>query len=547
MSLIEAPITVSNVIRNVDTNTYFIELLLTELNGSRKVIFIPRAHIARPNLVVERLLQEGAQLPASPKDALALVKSLLPQAPAAVRNGTRKTGWAEGTRTFVFPDRSYGQEQITYLGDSNRYETKGTVKSWRRGIREVTGASSFALFATALGFAGCLIKPCKQSEGFVFHLTGKSSGGKSTIELLALSVSGRAERFGFLTHDATDRGIEEAAASANHQLLVIDELGRGETSPALRRKKLSNLAYGLAGGQGRQRSKAVATGLLENVRFQLVGLSSGEVPLEGDESSGRRQQGERVRFIEISIPDRRDGGIFDRLAKKGRKQKAAELAALVEREVCKNFGVPIRRFIQRFLADYNANSQRARQLVDAFVGSIGAKGGERLSRKFGLVYAAAVLAAEFGIAPWSAGNARRSIARVYRNALRVADPKVSARDFLRRIGRTSKSGTRIVDAPKGKVFDPANHRRVIGVKRRIDGEKAIAILTTKYHRLVRPRWHARSVLRRLRKIGVLLDGNTANRNVRQLQVRGLVPNNDRPLFFAIRTKALNQALRKAGG
>jgi uncharacterized protein (DUF927 family) len=200
-------------------------------------------------------------------------------------------------------------------------------------------------------------------------LPGESSTGKTLSELGGQSVIEYADRKKtLLTHDASDRSFEECAAAHNDLMLPIDEIDRRSGSDAERRKHVRQLGHKLAGGVGRKRS-AIATqdGLLANLVWRLFSLWSGEYPLDVRFLGGARRRGEIVRLIEIPVPPRTKGGIFDL-----KKVSGGDLAKAVEVAVKTNFGHPIRAFLQRLVAERESWTLRAKTLVDRFLHKMGA-------------------------------------------------------------------------------------------------------------------------------------------------------------------------------
>jgi hypothetical protein len=391
-------------------------------------------------------------------------------------------------------------------------------------------------FGVALGFAGSLIELTGEVEGVVFHLTGPSAAGKSLAELAALSVGGAASRQHFLTHDNSGRGLEERASKANGRVLVIDELARLGGSHAMQRRRLKQIAHVLAGGQGRIISAAVARGDLKRVNFQIVGMSSGEEPIEG---SSPRSEGERTRLIEIAVPDSGKGGIFDCLGPGERSRRPAEMT---ERAIRENYGVAFEPFVTALVKDYAAASTRAGQLVEEFVRRVSAETPweRRFARKFGLVYAAATMAADFDIAPWTAKSVLKPILRLYRNARRRVTPaEEAADDAVDRLYRWAEDRRKFAVYRKGELLTESI-TKLFGLRLRMDGKPVLGVFRSKVSEIVRPAWHEREVLRILNRRGIVLPGKGPGRYVRKIRVSGLGGRTQHDIIL-FRWRALRQA------
>jgi predicted P-loop ATPase len=105
-------------------------------------------------------------------------------------------------------------------------------------------------------------------------------------------------------------------------------------------------------------------------------------------------------LIEVPVPNRKTGGIFDRM--ETTDLSSGELAKAVEDAVRNNYGHPVRTFLERLVADREGYTDRTVTLVERFVGKVGAESDrwtQRFATKFAVVYAAARIAAEMKIAP----------------------------------------------------------------------------------------------------------------------------------------------------
>jgi putative DNA primase/helicase len=129
-----------------------------------------------------------------------------------------------------------------------KQQVGGTLEDWLAGMKLPCRASSYIMFGTALGYAGPLLRLIGQDEGAIFYECGESSTGKSLSELGGESITKRAVRDELLTHDITERALEEAAAACNDLVLNIDELDRFSGSEPELRKHVRTSAHKLTGG-----------------------------------------------------------------------------------------------------------------------------------------------------------------------------------------------------------------------------------------------------------------------------------------------------------
>ncbi len=411
---------VANV-HDLDTNRYLVEIEFRDINGRWSYVHLPRSIIRSGVNASNELLDRGANIPtgAGAGVQLANVLSVIPDRTYRI---TGKTGWHD--KSFVLPDITIGPDTDTLLHASRKSSipvqpaTTGSLEGWLAGLKEPCLASSYLTFGIAAAFAAPLLHLVGQDEGAIFYLAGESSIGKTLTELAALSAIERAVRDLLLTHDATDRSIEEDCAAHNDLLQIIDEVSRMIGSQAECRAKVRRLAHKIAGGGGSRRSaKARQDVDLANLRWRLTCLWSGEYSL-GAEFLGRvRSRGELVRLIEIPIPERKDNGIFDRLSAVQRSR--TKLVHQAEAAIAENFGNAIRALLERLVSERELHAQRARELIDKFLQKVGAGNDpwmRRFASKFAVLYAAAKIAAELGVAPWSPSHPFKCIERLYKRA-----------------------------------------------------------------------------------------------------------------------------------
>jgi hypothetical protein len=535
-------IRVVSTIHDIDADKYFVEVEYRDVKGDLKHTVLQRGLIRPGGNAFEQLLNRGATLPCRHGAAAELLE-VLSAGSGPINRITSRVGWRDAS--FVLPDVTIGPDAGTlkYRQGEPLQDEKhvgGSSDDWRRRLRAPCAASSYLTFGIALPFAGPLLQLIGQDEGVSFYLSGQSSTGKTLSELGGQSVIERALRGKLLTHDVTDRALEEAAALHNDLVLIIDEIDRSSGSEPERRKHVRGLGHKLAGGVGRQRSaRATQDGSLANLRWRLFSLWSGEYPLDDCFLGEARRQGEIVRLIEIPVPPRKKGGIFDRM--ESTELSSGELAKAVEDAVRDNFGHPIRAFISRLVADRATYTDRAATLVKQFVREVGAESDpwtQRFATKFAVVYAAAHLAAEMKIAPWPPEHALKCVSRLYRRARNVvATPEEALADLLHRLAANATSKSRFPALKKGKALPKAAKKKAWGIRRKASGTPPnLAVHSKKFNTLVRPRKHAGQVRELLADGGYTLPGKDG-RFVSQLKVKGF-GTSQKPYFIRVRLDRL---------
>jgi putative DNA primase/helicase len=531
-------IQVVSIVHDIDVDKYFIEVEFHNVGGELKRITLERGLTGQNAL--KDLLRAGATIPPGPtKDLL----EALSAEPNRIKRVTGYTGWHGSS--FVLPDMTIGPdaETLEYRraeSGKKQQHVGGTLEAWRAELKLPCRASSYITFGTAVGFAGPLLRLIAQDEGAIFYLRGESSTGKSLSELAGESVIERAVREELLTHDISERGLEEAAAARNDLFVPIDELDRYPGSGAEFRKHVRTSAHKLTGGGGRQRSaRATQDALLANLHWLLNSLWSGECPLDDRFLGEARRRGEMVRLVEIPVPTRRKGGVFDRM--EGIELSAADLAKSVEHTARTNFGHPIRAFLKRLVEDRETHTKQAQALVKKFIRKVGAQDDpwtQRFATKFAVVYAAACIAADMKIAPWSRKHGFSCVARLYRRALNVvATPEEALDDLLHRLAKNATSKKRFPLLKKGMALSKGASKAAWGFRRKTSGTPPnLAIHSEKFDKLVRPRKHAAQVRKLLASGGYTLPGKE-RRIVTQIKVEGF-GSSEKPYFIRIRPDRL---------
>ena len=512
---------------DIDSGEFFVKVAFKKIDGGIGKATIPRSQMDDPRGAKTKLASLGADIPAEWIDDM---KDVLSASDCKIVETTSICGWRD-RMAYVLPDRVLGMQGRMRAAkpELRRTSCKGTSKAWKSGMRRPCSGSSYLTFTLALGFAGPLLRPLKFGEGVVFHLFGRSSTGKSLVTIAAQSVISPAGRDQLRTFDLTPRALEEDAAACNDALLVLDEAGRMEGTPSQRRKAFSTLAYKLGGGQGRKRSsKATSDEALRNVQYLIVGLTSGEEALEGL-GAQERKGGEQVRLIGIPVPAPEDGGVFDL---EPSAPARTELALKTEAVIDANFGHPFREFVSAFIADRNGKNA-AETYAAAFVRRVQPADtpfGRRFARKFAVVYAAAMLSADYNLAPWTKKQAGNAIRKIYRQAWSEVRPVESEADnFMSWLKREGASDAAFPIVERGEKLTLKAGDRPTGIRRMLKGKRCLAVFRERFSHLI-----ARSeneVLALLQARGVLLPGKEARVYVRQIRIKGMpTPRTDCLLF-----------------
>lgn len=513
----------------VDVRTNDCALRFEVLNpaGQWVGVIIPRSEITHPHKILERLAGKG-WIDANPTVAArAEIDHVLQNCSWPLKRVTSLAGW-HGDGSFVLPHRTFGAESKSLCFASSPSVpvtgSGGTLDRWRDGLQEPCSASSCLTFASALAMAGALMHPLKMAEGAIFQLTGKSSSGKTLALRVAQSAMRSPVSSSLLTHDMTGRAFEEHLGAANDGLLCIDELARLQGTPSKKRDYLKQLPHVLASGVGRARSKIVELDQLDRKTFRVLGFSTGELPLE---SYGEREEGERVRFPDIPVPPPAENGIFDRLD----DGDTRSLAAQAEATISENYGQAYEAFVKRLIAHREEATKAAQEHLEKFIGNAAPNGtswDRRFALKFGVVYAAAALASQWGILPFSITHARKCIRRLHKLARVEARTLEEARDALMMWLSATARTSHFPLLKRGEAAEAKNRKPLLGFRRGNGEDRILAVIPEELKSRVTPERHADKVLSLLAEEGILIRGS-GNHLVTQMACQGF--DVDRPTFY----------------
>lgn len=443
-------------------------LSLKDTLGRWKEWAMPMSILAGDGIELRAMLLDMGAEP-DPDAKSNLLRYIQKQHPRREVLAATKMGWhGEG---YLMPERYYAPAegavdavlQDGILHSSGLFERRGALAAWSDSVAKYAPGNPLLTLTLSSAFAAPLLKPCHIANGG-FHINGETSTGKTTVNNAAASVWGNPEKGRQVkTWRATGNGLEGAAAMANDNLLVLDEIG--ELSDP---KELGNIIYFLGNGSGKTRA-ARAGSMRAPATFRLLFLSNGELDKRAvfDAAKVRSQAGMDVRMIEL--PANRKHGAFDELH--GLSSGAA-LSNAINEACFKLFGTAGPAFLQNLIDDATLDAPgRHKAIVDSFDAEPGAQ--QRVASLFALVALGGELATQYGLTGWQAGVATDA-AKLLFNEWRKHRPSgnqeapamlEAVRDFIDRHGgarfenRDHDDGTIIrdragwyEDSDKGRVY-----------------------------------------------------------------------------------------------
>lgn len=341
-----------------------------------------------------------------------------------------QTGWyrpSAGGAVFVLPGRTIGQ----VVGEVVRldidppplvYRAGGTLDGWRQEVAKLCVGNSRAVFAVACGFAAPLL-PLLGDEGGGFNFRGESSKGKTTLVDLAATAWGAPSKTGAASFvrqwRSTGNALESTAATHNHVLLPMDELGQADP------RELGETLYMLSNGAGKERARAGGGNRVPATWLVLVISSSEESAARMIEAVGnkRMKAGQEVRLIDIPAVVPGAHGCFEVLhgLSDGRAfSQAMRQAAIAQHGTA---GPAFVEWLCGQLVQHpdligDVLAPRIRQWCAGHVPP-GADGQvQRVGQRFAMVAIAGELATEAGITGWPVGVAAEMVGVIFRAWLR---------------------------------------------------------------------------------------------------------------------------------
>ena len=343
---------------------------------------------------------------------------------------TNKPGWTN--TAFVTPDVTYGSDEYVFQSDAVITPTlgqKGALEGWKNAVSLKAVGNSRLMLGLCCAFAGSLLDESGVGSGG-FHLWGKSSDGKSTVQKVASSVWGKPDDY-MLTWRTTDNGLESTASAHNDGLLVLDELKQMEGKG----QQVGKAVYMLANGQGKTRmTKTLST--REPMKWRLIFLSSGELTLSEriNEDGGKTFAGHEVRLVDIPSDAGAGFGAFEALHN---APSARVFADDLTRSVQESYGVAGDAWLNFLTSNSNWRDLLAEKLEKTISELAKDKSQQvgRVARRFALLACAGEFATKAGVTGWKAGDAYKAIQRCFE-------------DWLSEFGNGNRDDLRILEAVK---------------------------------------------------------------------------------------------------
>ena len=523
-----APVSVRRRVQVIDDGKSYLDLAFPTVDGKRGTYRISSSQQDKPGEVLSALRDQGAALPIK-AEAIPLIADALAETPRTVLRATKRLGWVSAS--YVQPHWTEPSNGPRYMRPAPRPADakSGTLLGWREGLREPCCHSDILSFVIGVAFAGPVMHLVGEDEGAIFNVCGASTSGKSLAGRACQSVSMKAAKNALATFDVTDRRFDELCEMRCDSALVLDEEGRAGCTKVGETKK-QRFSFALTSGRSAERSAAVQA-TLPDLQWRCLGVTSSERSLD---ATRLRTDGEKARAHDIPV-QRHGFGIFKPSVET--VEKATELAAKIEAALEGNYAVALRPFIKFLVRDPSAAGSRAKEMIAEFVRAAVPDGDSlkcRSARKFALVEAGMVLAAEAKVAPWRTDAVRPTVMAIYRSAHPERDPIATAADTVLSTLSRELGTAALPTLRKGEPL-PAE---AIGFERTLSPHGSIiALRPTAFADMIPENTCANVVLDHLLARGAAIRSPAGKRRV-QIKVGGL--KEARPRFVVFHRKALPQ-------
>lgn len=287
----------------------------------------------------------------------------------------------------------------------NSTNRAGSHAKWIEHVAAPLAGFHLPEFCLMLMFTAPLLRFASIPFNFGFELAGPPATGKTTLAKACASVAGPVgggDATYVTTMNATVNSLDASMQQYNDMPLILEEanlltLGAGSAAD----RKYAELVFRLAEGRSKRRYRSK-----DKVHARFVWLATSNVgwPQLARHLDADTTRAVADRMITLPIPSIAQGGIYgDELAG---EMSLGALSRTVVKASEKHHGTAIRKFIaflQRELKQRGARSltDRIESLIAEFCEAANKRfdADARLSRAFGVVYAAGVIAVECGALP----------------------------------------------------------------------------------------------------------------------------------------------------
>lgn len=407
----------------VDANGKTAKLVIHHLTRGKLAphpLILELSECQRPKVVMDKLLDRGADIDPDIDDKLLAQKIKR----NALQNGIYFSKAGLHGDMFIANGKAYGNVPDNWVLDpsliehlAKQYEQKGELEDWLEHVAELAEKSDFVMLSIMMAFAAPLqgIVFQETSEGALFNLAGGSSRGKTTAMMAAQSVMGKGSKLAVF--DQTPRRLAEHAAASSDTLILYDDSDRANSKRSFA-KGFVEMTHMLTSGQAKQYSGAVKE-QFPDLTWSFMALIGSRTTIEelSSEHGHQREDHERVRAIDLIVPVPEEGGIWTDIDDDDDPRALSDELKVNSSEF---YGTAFPEWLNHIIGNTQVVDD-AKDLVDWYLLEFGiAKNdhlGHRVAKKFGLIFAAGILAMEHELLPWDRESILSVSTRMHRNSL----------------------------------------------------------------------------------------------------------------------------------
>jgi hypothetical protein len=367
-------------------------------------------------------------------------------------------GWHERRRGYLFatPFKLYGTHRGTArivrvdAAGADKWTPRGDLGSWKSRVTEICTGNPLLAFAVIVSFMAPLLRLVGLPT-IGFSLVSEPNLAKST----SLTLSGWAwggdpdNPLGFgEAFLKTANSFDKVAKRYRDSLLCLDETRLAATSPREMATVVGNVVHRLASGV----SKETAISDAPPIYSRLVYMMSSNYTLEEMFKMANEPFDEsyKARLIEIGVS--KPEGMFHTLPT---GMTAHDFARHIQTAAAEKYGWAIHRYLRKLTgacrSDGDKLTARIKRHMSSMEGQLGINGnmpGEaRRGQYFCLAYAAARLAARYGVLPWKRRMISKSVQAAYEAHRRLLSREAGKPDPVEEVRRFIESH-KLVDVRK---------------------------------------------------------------------------------------------------
>ena len=463
-------------LNNPDKNGSAFLLEFKTFKGSICKWTMPRGRIAGDgNLLIQELYEREYSFI---RDKKAMLLDYLSTLGGSIEQEyiiTDSSGWVD--KSFVLPHKTHGDENLRFRDVEPSpdviTEVKGTLEGWKDNVAARCAGNSRLILGIGCSFAAPLL-PIADVESGGFHLVGTTSQGKTTILLVAASVTGLKTVSSWRT---TDNALEGGLEASNHLCLPLDELNQADP------RKVGSIVYMLGNGIGKGRSTKNLTNRKSKKWLTLV-LSSGETTIGKymDSAGEAIKGGQEVRLPDVpAVPEGSQYGCFETIHG---ADTAVQFVSALESAVKENHGTALDAFLSRLVVDiadptFASTLSKQVHLIAAKLcegtkdSAIG-----RVAKRFALVQVSLGLAHKYDLLPFPVEQIDWAISECFNDWVkeRGGDGSIEIKNAVKGIKlllTLEKHGNRVMDVKTHNVKGNQKIEKSMGkllAYRKIDGD-----------------------------------------------------------------------------